>query len=71
MWTNNPVADAARHDREMDKALEEYPVCARCGETIYPGEDLYEMDSEIWCESCVDNMRASVETWMDRNRGLA
>lgn len=70
MWTSNPVADAAMHDRELEEALEDYPVCDRCGEQIYPGENVYDIDGELWCEHCMDNARSTIETWMDARRGI-
>lgn len=40
-------------DRQ-DRAEERYPVCEKCGQTIYD-EYYYEIDGEIICEECLND----------------
>ena len=28
--------------------------CSRCGETLFPGTDYYELNDEVLCEDCFD-----------------
>ena len=49
--TDDPVADARRHQDEQDNALEGLPVCAYCD---YPIQDehLIEFDGDLFCCEC-------------------
>lgn len=42
-----------QHEREQEKALEELPVCAECGEPIQT-EFCYEINGEYICEDCIE-----------------
>ena len=28
--------------------------CRRCGDTLFPGDDYYELGGEVLCEDCMD-----------------
>lgn len=49
-YTDNPLRDADRHDREQMRWLKRRPVCRGCGEPIqedrcyHYGEDRYHLD---------------------------
>ena len=32
-------------------------VCSGCGESIYEGEDYWDILGEQWCESCIDKAK--------------
>lgn len=51
-YTDDPVADFARHDAEREAALECLPVCSECGEHIQD-EYCFEINDEIICETCM------------------
>ena len=49
--TDDPLRDFLRYDRMMQRALDECPRCAYCGDPIqeeYP----HEIDGEFVCEEC-------------------
>lgn len=54
MWTDDPVADAAAYDAECERWLKMRPVCCKCEEHIQ-GEYAYEIDGELYCESCAED----------------
>jgi formylmethanofuran dehydrogenase subunit E len=53
-YTDNPVADFDRYDREETKRLSRLPVCAECGEPIQD-EICYEINGEFICPECLDD----------------
>ena len=36
-------------------------LCAQCGNEIYEGDDIYDINDEKWCEKCVDECRCTAE----------
>lgn len=46
-FTDNPIADFERHDREKEKALSMLPVCECCGNPIQQKKAVYYNDQ--WC----------------------
>lgn len=42
---NNPPCD----DEEVE------PVECGCGNTLYVGDEYYEIDGQIWCPECIDD----------------
>jgi len=48
------------HEAEMEKKLMKMPVCACCKEHIQD-EYLYRIAGKIYCESCIESMRESIE----------
>lgn len=52
MWSDDPVADFERHDRERAAALELLPICGICNEPIQD-EYLYDINDEFFCECCM------------------
>lgn len=56
-YTDNPVADFERYDREQQQKLAALPVCSECGEPIQD-EYFYLINGENLCEECLqDNYR--------------
>lgn len=51
-WTDDPVADFERHDREQAAALELLPFCDYCNDPIQD-EYLYNINDEFICERCM------------------
>lgn len=54
MWTDDPVADFERYDREQSEALKKLPICTDCGEPIQD-EHYYLICDEPICPECLDN----------------
>ena len=52
-WTDDPVADFERHDREQARRLALLPTCDICNNTIQE-EHFYEINDEFVCEHCLD-----------------
>lgn len=52
-WTDDPVADFERHDREQTAALKLLPFCDYCNDPIQD-EYLYDINGEFICEDCLD-----------------
>ena len=36
-------------------------VCSGCGDSIYDGDDYFEVMGEQWCTECMDDMRRIAE----------
>lgn len=54
----------AKHDAEMEAALDRLPRCCCCGESIQD-DFLYEINGECLCEGCLrDYYRKPVEDFM-------
>lgn len=53
MWTDRPEHDAAMHDIEAARELEDCPVCVACGEPIYPGDWYTVIDGDSYHEDCI------------------
>ena len=52
-YSDDPVADFERHDREQAKRLDELPFCEICGNPIQD-EHLYLINDEFVCPDCLD-----------------
>ena len=58
LYTDDPVKDFERHDREQERLLERLPVCDDCGDRI--NEDYYfavttDCGTDILCEECMNH----------------
>ncbi len=51
-WTDDPIADFARHDAMQQKRLEQFPECSDCGVAIQ--DKYFEFDCYFYCSDCVD-----------------
>ena len=38
--------------------------CSRCGETLYPDDEYYELDDEIMCEDCAREWLEGNKNWV-------
>lgn len=64
-WTDDPVADYARHDAQQAKALARLPRCSECDQPIQ-GDYVYCINDELICEQCLtDNHRKWVEDLLE------
>ena len=54
MWTNDPVADFERYDRQQSEELKKLPRCVDCDEPIQD-EHYYLICDEPVCEDCLNN----------------
>lgn len=62
-YTDNPVADFERYDREQQQKLAALPVCSECGEPIQD-EYFYLINGENICEECLKDYRKSVDDYV-------
>ena len=53
-YTDNPIADFGRYDREQAEQLEQLPVCDHCGEPIQD-EHYYHIYGENICTGCMES----------------
>ena len=53
LYSDDPVRDFERHDREQAKRLAQLPVCSVCDEPIQD-EELYLINGEFVCPACLD-----------------
>lgn len=58
-WTDDPLADFARHDAEQNKWLEQRPVCADCDQPIQD-ETAYYINGEWICRDCMSSYEREV-----------
>lgn len=58
-YTDDPVKDFERWDREQERALERLPVCECCGEHIQQ-EDAVRIGGDWYCDECIDGMREEI-----------
>ncbi len=52
-----PIENIAGYDGwKLSDGVEEAEgeYCIKCGEEIEPGEDLYDVDGDIWCTYCFE-----------------
>ena len=61
MWTDDPIENFLRHDREQQRQLEKRPKCDICGEHIQD-EHCYQIYGETICPECLENQfRTEIE----------
>lgn len=53
VYSDDPLMDFARHDREQAKQLDSLPKCGICGESIQD-ECMYLINDEFVCQECLD-----------------
>lgn len=58
-WTDDPVADFERHDREQARWLNSLPTCQRCGDAIQQ-ERAVCIDDFWYCDECLEHYRREV-----------
>ena len=51
MWTDDPIADYERYEREQQRQLERLPKCSDCGQHIQD-EEAYYLNGEWICLEC-------------------
>lgn len=65
MWTDDPVRDAIRHDRERQRKLDRLPKCDICGAAIQD-DTFIDYNGEYICESCLDTeFRKRTENYIE------
>lgn len=61
IFTDDPLSDFDRYDRQQEELLNSLPVCDCCGEPIQD-EYCYEINGDLICEDCLDmHFRKAVE----------
>ena len=58
-WTDNPVADFERFDREQARRLAKLPTCEICGDAIQQ-ERAFEKDGFWICHECYEGNQKEV-----------
>ena len=51
-FTDDPVADFERHDREQQEAASKLPKCVYCRQRIND-EEYYDIDGDLMCYECL------------------
>lgn len=51
-FTDDPVADFLRHDREMSRNARRFPTCVHCKDSI-TDDFYYEIEGECVCFDCL------------------
>lgn len=60
-WTDDPIADFDRYDRQQQAELDRLPRCSECDNPIQT-EDCVEFNDELICLQCLkDNHIKKVE----------
>lgn len=55
-YTDDPVKDYEKYYDDLERKLEELPLCSECGEHIQE-EMCYEINGEYMCDTCMDMHR--------------
>ena len=58
-FSDDPVADFERHDREQARRLAQLPTCERCGDAIQQ-ERAFEKNGFWICHECYENNQRMV-----------
>ena len=58
-WTDDPVADFERHDREQARRLAQLPTCERCGDAIQQ-ERAVCIEGFWYCDKCLEYYRKEI-----------
>lgn len=55
-YTDDPIRDYDNYYEDLERKLEELPICSECGEHIQ--DDMcYEINGEYICDECMDMHR--------------
>ena len=60
MYTDDPIADFLKHDKEQARWLVRLPLCVKCEEHIQQ-EDVLCIDGKYYCDNCLENMREPID----------
>ena len=63
-YTDDPVADFNRHDREQQAWLNKLPECCECGHPIQ-SECLFDIAGHLYCEDCMEGFKSCTENYID------
>lgn len=58
-WTDDPIADFERYDADLNKQLEQRPVCADCDQHIQDDRAYY-INGEWICKDCMSSYEREV-----------
>lgn len=65
-YTDDPVADFNRYDREQAKRLAELPVCDHCSKPIQD-EDLFDIEGVLYHLECAEQeFKKKTDDYMER-----
>lgn len=63
-WTDDPISDFNRHDKEQSDRLANLPGCGICSETIQD-DHYYLINDEEICPDCLENeFRKEIEDYV-------
>lgn len=60
LYSDDPEKDFLNYDSEQTRWLNSRPVCCRCGDPIQD-EDAYEIEGNLYCVECIEDMRVSID----------
>lgn len=64
-YTDDPLLDFDRFDREQQKRLDKLPVCADCGEAVQ-NDHYYLINDAVICPDCMESgYRKEVDDYID------
>lgn len=56
IWTDDPVMDAANHEAERERKMQELPICDFCGNHI-TDDSYHEIRGLNICDRCLEDHR--------------
>ena len=59
-YTDDPVADFEKYDRDCEQWRSSLPECACCGEHIQQ-ESAVKLDDEWFCDDCLNSARRFID----------
>lgn len=64
-YTDDPLLDFDRFDREQQKRLDKLPVCADCGEAVQ-NDHYYLINDAVICPDCMESgYRKEVDDYIE------
>ena len=64
MFSDDPLLDFSRYDREQTRWLSRRPECSECGENIQE-EKAYYINGELICVGCMSGYEVYVDDYCD------
>lgn len=64
-YTDDPIADFNRWDRDQERKLSRLPKCVDCGDPIQD-EDLFDVNGDLFCGDCmIANFRRPIDNYVE------
>lgn len=62
-WTDDPIADFHRHDRQSENALDKLPRCSICDKPIQE-DHFYEINGDYICLECLEDFERDTDDYV-------